>query len=185
MEIILAIVLGTLFGFVLQRAGAADPDKIIGMLNLTDLHLMKAIFSAIGMASALFFLGVVLGVTDTGHVSIKAMYWSVIAGGLLLGFGWALCGFCPGTGVVAAGYGRLDGLFFVLGGLAGAGVFTVVYVHLQGTWIQGALFGGKASLVETGSSSALFGAGWGQLVAVALGVLMIVIAKFLPEHFRQ
>ena len=184
MEILYAIILGTLFGFVLQRVGAADPDKIIGMLNLTDLHLMKAIFSAIGIASALFFLCVMLGLTDTGNMSIKGMYWGVIFGGLLLGFGWAVSGYCPGTGIVAAGSGRLDALFFIVGGLVGAGIFTMLYSHLEGSWILGTLFGGKVSLVETNGATALIQAGWGQIVAVVIGLAMIGIAVVLPEKFR-
>ena len=184
MEIIYAIVLGTLFGFVLQRVGAADPDKIIGMLRLTDLHLMKAIFAAIGIASALFFVGVMLGVFDAGHLSIKSMYWGVIVGGLMLGAGWALSGFCPGTGIVAAGAGRFDGVFFVLGGLVGAAIFMLGYGQLKGTWLLGELFGGKTSIVESSSSTALVGGNWGMMIAIGLGVAMVVVAKMLPDSFR-
>ena len=185
MELIYAIILGTAFGFVLQRVGAADPDKIIGMLNLTDLHLAKAILSAIGIASAVFFAAVLLGLVGMDHVSIKAMYWGVLPGGALLGLGWALSGYCPGTGIVAAGAGRMDGVFFILGGLVGAGIFTVRYHLLKGTWWLEELFGGKTSLVQTGSSNALIDTSWSPVVAISIGVAFIVMALVLPKCFRR
>lgn len=184
MEIFLAIILGLLFGFVLQRVGAADPDKIIGMLRLTDLHLMKAILAGIGISSAVLFFGILIGLFDAGHLSIKGMYWGVIVGGLLLGFGWALGGFCPGTGLVATGSGRLDGLFFVLGGLVGAGLFTWMYGALENTWLLQDILGGKSTLVFTGGSTALFGGSLSALVAVFIGIVFIAAAKLLPDQFR-
>lgn len=184
MEIILAIVLGVLFGFVLQKVGAADPDKIIGMLRLTDLHLMKAIFTGIGVSSTILFAGMMLGLIDPGHLSIKSMYWGVIVGGLLLGFGWAFGGFCPGTGVVAAGSGRIDGLVFILGGLVGAGLFTVMYGGLVDTWLFQSLVGGKTTLVFTGEAGALLESPGSRWLAIVIGLAMMAIARLLPDSIR-
>ena len=60
MELILALFLGTLFGFVLHRVGASNPENIINMLRLTDLHLMKAILFAIGASSSVLFIGMAI-----------------------------------------------------------------------------------------------------------------------------
>lgn len=57
MDILLAIILGTLFGFVLHRIGAANPQNIINMLRLKDFHLMKTIIWGISLSSALLFFG--------------------------------------------------------------------------------------------------------------------------------
>ena len=56
MIIILAIILGTAFGFALDQAKASDPEKIINMLRLKDFHLMKVILFAIGFSSLLLFI---------------------------------------------------------------------------------------------------------------------------------
>ncbi|MEP1029525.1 MAG: hypothetical protein ABJI62_07495, partial [Alphaproteobacteria bacterium] len=75
--LILAIVIGGAFGFVLDRIGATNPNFIIGMLRLSNLHLMKTIFLAIGTASVLLYAGLMLGVVDPGHLSVKDAYWGV------------------------------------------------------------------------------------------------------------
>ncbi|QQL45217.1 DUF6691 family protein [Sulfuriroseicoccus oceanibius] len=184
MDILLALLLGGLFGFVLERAGAANPDKIIGMLTLKDLHLMKAIFSAIGIASLLLFAGVAMGLVEISHLSIKGMYPGVLIGGALLGLGWALGGFCPGTGVVAAGRGRKDALTFILGGLVGAWIFTLQYEGLaEAGWME-SWFGGKATLVDTGAKGAtpLLEGEWTLVLAMAIGLAMLAIGKVLPLH---
>lgn len=180
MSIISAVILGTLFGFVLQRVGAADPDRIIGMLQLRDLHLMKVILFAIGLSSILLFVGMTMGVIDPGHLSIKSLYVGVIIGGLLLGLGWAIAGFCPGTGVVAAGAGRRDALVFVIGGLVGAGLFTWMYGQLQSTVLFNKLLGGDVTLAATGQASALLDIN-GLVVAGVVGVVFILIAWLLPS----
>ena len=90
--IVLAIVVGAAFGFMLDRVGATNPGVIIGMLRLSNLHLMKTIMLAIGTASVLLFAGLMLGAVDPGHLSVKDAYWGVFVGGLLLGAGFAIAG---------------------------------------------------------------------------------------------
>ncbi len=185
MHILPAVVLGTLFGFVLQRIGAADPETIINMLRLREFRLMKTISTGIGVASIALFSGLALGLVDVGHLGVKSMVWGVVFGGVLLGIGWALSGFCPGTGVVAVGTGRIDALFFVLGGLGGAGIYLLLYASLADTFLMNPLFGGKTTLVETGRYSTLLPGVPAWIPAFVVGVLFIGGAALLPESQRE
>lgn len=175
MIILLSIVLGTLFGYVLYRVGATHADKIISMLTFKDMALAKSIMIGIGLSSALYFAGIILGLFDDSHMSVKAMNLGVIVGGALLGFGWALSGMCPGTAVSNLGAGRKDALFFVVGGLLGAGVFSATYSIFDGYGIFEPMLGGKVS-IASGDSNA-----W---LAIAIGIGMVIIAYFLPKRLR-
>jgi uncharacterized membrane protein YedE/YeeE len=73
---------------------------------------MKTILFAIGVSSLLLFIGLALGIFNAEHLSVKATYSGVVIGGALLGIGFAVAGYCPGTGLCAAATGRLDGWVF-------------------------------------------------------------------------
>lgn len=182
MNILLSVVLGLLFGFVLQKAGAANPRKIIGMLRLRDLHLMKAIFFGIGASSLILFILLSLNVANSSHISVKSSYIGVLLGGVLLGIGWALAGYCPGTAVVAAGAGRRDALSYIAGGLVGAFIYMLGFEYIQNSFLFNKL-GGKSTLALTGNTSfpAIFSNIPGLAVAAVIGVIFIVIALKLPE----
>ncbi len=182
MSIVFAIILGVFFGFALQRVGATNPQNIINMLRLTDLHLMKAIFFAIGISSTLLFVLMSLGVIDSGHLSVKSSYIGVIVGGGLLGLGFALAGYCPGTSLTALADGRKDALFFVGGGLIGALIYTLVYGSIKDSWLFNTIAGGKVMLA-TGSEKfqALLPMMPGSLLAAGIGILFMVIAWKLPD----
>ncbi len=184
MKILLALLIGAAFGAVLDRIGASNPNFIGRMLNLTNLKLMKTILLAIGTGSVLMFAGQMTGLVDVGHMSVKTAYIGVFAGGLLLGFGWALSGYCPGTGVVAAGAGRRDALVFIAGGLLGAAAYMATYPAIKATGLLAPILGGKVTLgaVPGSGYDALTGLP-GDLLGIALGLVFIVVAFVLPDRF--
>lgn len=183
MEIALAIVIGGLFGIMLERIGATDPNWIGRMLNLTNMHLMKTILVAVGTASILMFGGQMLGLVEVGNMSVKAINAGVLLGGAILGIGWAIAGFCPGTGLAAAATGRIDALFFVAGGLVGAAGYALSYPFwveigfLEGEkWTIGAIPGAEypAAIPNLPIS--------GDMIGIGLGAVFILVAILLPRR---
>ncbi|WP_269581770.1 YeeE/YedE thiosulfate transporter family protein [Roseibium sp. Sym1] len=182
MEIVLALLIGGAFGAVLDRIGASDPNVIGRMLNLTNLKLMKAILLAIGTGSALMFGGQMLGLVDVGHMSVKTAYLGVLFGGLLLGAGWALAGYCPGTGLVAAGAGRRDAFAFIAGGLLGAAAYMISYPAAKSLGILDPILGGKTTLGSVpGTDYAALTGLPGDILGIVLGVAFVVVAFLLPD----
>ncbi len=183
MTIFLAILLGTVFGFILDRVGASNPQKIINMLRLKDFHLMKVLLFAIGFSSLILFILLSLGVVDTEHIKIKSAYTGVLIGGLIFGLGFAVSGYCPGTGVVAAGAGRKDALFFLLGGIVGALLFTFIFEFVESTFLFDKILGGKVTLANTNIEKypTIFENIPAVVVAGIISVALIVIAFFLPK----
>ncbi|MCA1795560.1 MAG: hypothetical protein LC660_17130, partial [Desulfobacteraceae bacterium] len=109
-------------------------------------------------------------------------YVGVIVGGAMLGLGFAVAGYCPGTSLTALADGRKDALFFVGGGLLGALIYTLIYGSIQGTWLFNKIAGGKVMLA-TGSDKfqALLPMIPGTLLALIIGVIFMLIAWKLPD----
>jgi hypothetical protein len=182
MQILLALVIGAAFGATLDRIGATNPNWIIRMLALRNLHLMKTILLAIGTGSILMFGGQMLGLVDVMHMSVKSAYVGVFIGGILLGGGWAASGYCPGTGVCAAASGRKDALFFIAGGLLGAAAYMVTYDAWKASGLLNGIAGGKVTLgTVPGSKFEGMMALPGDLLGIVLGLVFVLVAFVLPD----
>ena len=186
MKILLAIFIGTYFGFVLQKIGASNSDKIINMLRLKDFHLMKTIFLGIGLSSLVLFTILALGGSEYIHFSIKSAYIGVIIGGALLGFGWAISGFCPGTAVVSAGEGNRESFFFILGGILGTFIYMLSYSSIKSSFLFQKIAGGKVTLAQTSLSKylSLLPNIPPLIVAGGIAFIFIVIAFLLPSKIK-
>jgi len=104
MNIVAPLVIGILFGLLLNRAGLTRYDRIVGVYRLTDLTVLKFLLTAI-VVGAISVLGAqALGLTDAVPIPGTHLGADVLGGGLF-GIGMAVAGFCPGTIVAGAGTG--------------------------------------------------------------------------------
>ena len=117
-------VIGFGFGYALEISGFGNSKKLAAQFYFKELTVLKVMFTAIVVAMVLIFAASGLGLLDYNLVWVNPTYlWPGIVGGLIMGVGFIVGGFCPGTSLVAMVTKKIDGLFFVLGGLFGIFVF--------------------------------------------------------------
>jgi hypothetical protein len=125
-RLLTGLVIGFMFGFVLERAGFGNARKLAGQFYLTDMTVFKVMFTAILVAMSGLYIMSHLGLVDMARIWVNPTFlWAQVAGGFLLGVGFILSGLCPGTAVVAAASGRWDGVVAVGGVFAGMAAFSV------------------------------------------------------------
>ncbi len=120
-QILLGLLFGVIFGFLLQKAGVAKYHILLGALLLEDFTVVKVMLTAIIVGS----MGV-LSLHALGLVKLHikpTRYAANIIGGLLFGVGFGLLGYCPGTGAAALGQGNWDAIAGVIGLMAGSYLF--------------------------------------------------------------
>ena len=119
-SLVVALVIGVAFGWVLEQSGMGSAKKLAGQFYLTDMTVFKVMFTAILTAMlGVFWLGW-LGVVDVSRIYVPETFIvPQLVGGIIFGAGFAVGGLCPGTSCVSAATGREDGIAVVLGMFAG------------------------------------------------------------------
>jgi uncharacterized protein len=173
-KLLLGLVTGMVFGFLLQKGRAAKYHVILGQLLLKDWTVAKIMGTAV-VVGAIGVYALVDNELASLHIKPFQM-GGVLAGAVLFGIGMALLGYCPGTSVAACGEGRRDAMFGVLGMLTGATVFVVLFPVLQGVMKSMADWG-KVTIPELLNVSP-----W--LIVGALVIAAIAIAMLVESHWR-
>jgi uncharacterized protein len=123
------VLVGVGFGFVLERSGFGRAQKLVAQFYGTDMTVFKVMFSAI--VTAMLGVAILSAAGQLDLAAVTAEYptylWPMLVGGLALGVGFIVSGYCPGTSVVAAASGKLDGMVTVAGVILGS----LVYAELQ------------------------------------------------------
>lgn len=132
-SLIVAFVIGIGFGFALERAGFGNARKLAAQFYFRDLAVFKVMFTAIVTAMIGVFLCAVMGWLDLSLIyQTPTLVVPQIIGGILLGIGFVIGGYCPGTSVVSAGTGRIDGMVYLVGVCLGIFVYGEVYPLIEG-----------------------------------------------------
>lgn len=174
-SLILMFLIGISFGFILEAAGFSSSRKLVGIFYGYDFVVLKVFFTAgitamIGLVFMEYF-----GFIDMSIVFINSNFlWSALIGGVIMGFGFILGGFCPGTSVTAAVIGKIDAWFFIIGIFLGIfifGSFDTTFNKL----FTGYYFDGERLFDTIGISRGLF----------IFMMILMAIGGFIVGHYFE
>jgi rhodanese-related sulfurtransferase len=138
LNFVFAIAIGVAFGWILEQAGFSTSKKLVGLFYGYDFTVLRVFFT--GGVVAMF--GVIalqhFGMLDINLIYINPTFiWSALVGGLIMGLGFVIGGFCPGTSVCAAAIGKIDAMLFVAGSFLGVLLFAEGYPWFEGLYKAG------------------------------------------------
>ncbi|MBX7149996.1 YeeE/YedE family protein [bacterium] len=171
LNLILALVIGVFFGMILEQAGFSTSKKLVGLFYGYDFTVLRVFFTA-GIVA---MIGVMImehyGLIDINLVYINPTYaWSAVIGGLIMGLGFVVGGFCPGTSVCAAAIGKIDAMIFIGGSFLGVLFFAEGYPLFEDLY-KSSFFGNPRFFETLGISQNMFAF---VMVVVALAAFWFV-----------
>jgi hypothetical protein len=170
-DLIIALFLGFGFGFILEQAGFSSSKNLVGLFYGRNFVVLKVFFTAGITAMVLVLASGHFGLLDLSLIYVNPTFLqSAIIGGLIMGGGFIIGGFCPGTSICASAIGKLDAIIFVVGSFAGIYLFMEIYPMIEEMYFAGNM--GALTIHEVlGISSISFAL---ILSAGAIGIFVLV-----------
>lgn len=178
MSLFAAFLIGIAFGFVLEASGFSSSRKLAGVFYGYDMVVLKVFFTGgIVALIGLLFFGL-FGWVDLNLVAVNpTFYHSNIVGGVIMGVGFIVGGYCPGTSICGASIGKIDAMVFIGGILIGIIGFNEGYDLWDEFMVKGKYGEDGVFQLQT-----LFGVSQG---IVALGVVIMALAMFVVAEWAE
>ena len=177
-NLFLAFLIGIGFGFVLEQSGFSSSRKLAGVFYGYDTVVLKVFFTAAitAMLGLLFFS--LFGWIDLNLVYVNPTYvTSCIVGGVIMGAGFIMGGYCPGTSFCGASIGKLDAMVFIVGLFLGVFIFGIGYDAWKGTYMANFLGLPKVSAV-LGLTDGVF-----AFLLIIIALAMFWVAEWAEKKF--
>lgn len=180
LDLLIALLIGIGFGFALEQAGFSSSRKLAGMFYGYDTTVIKVFFTASIVALVGSQILSYLGLLNLNLVFVNEFYvYASIVGGIIMGAGFIMGGFCPGTGLSALSIGKIDAMAFFAGALTGAFLFAETFPLIQN--LANGSYKGPVKVNEAlGMSPGLF-----TFLLIAAAVLMFWIAEMAEKRFPR
>jgi len=179
-NLLLAFFIGIGFGFVLEQGGFSSSRKLAGVFYGYDTVVLKVFFTgAVTAMLGLLFMSL-FGWIDLSLVYVNETFLlSAIIGGVIMGAGFIMGGYCPGTSFCGAAIGKIDAMIFIVG------LFIGVFIFGEGYPLWEDLY--KATFLGSPRISEFFGISEGliALLVIIAAVLMFWGGEWAEKKFPR
>ena len=183
-DFVIALLLGVAFGFILEASGFSSSRNIVGVFYGYNFVVLRVFFTAVIVAMVGLLYFDYFGCIDLAKIFILPTYLTpMITGGLIMGVGFILGGFCPGTSFAAIAIGKLDALIFTIGLFLGIAGFTVIYPYIGDFYNSG--FIGNVTLTDVTGIPATWFAGAFTIIALAAFWGTMFIEKRVRKNITE
>ncbi len=135
---VIALVIGIAFGYLLESAGFSSSRKLAGVFYGYDFVVLQVFFTAAITAAIGLLFFEYFGWIDLSDIWVNRFYTgSAVLGGALMGLGFVVGGFCPGTSACASAIGKIDAMLFLGGFIIGVVIFDAFYPLYEGFYKAG------------------------------------------------
>ncbi|HEY9169523.1 MAG TPA: YeeE/YedE thiosulfate transporter family protein [Lutibacter sp.] len=179
---IIAILIGIVFGFVLEASGFSSSRKLAGVFYGYDFAVLKVFFTAALVAVIGIYYMDYLGYLDIAQLYVHPLYlWGAIIGGAIMGIGFVAGGFCPGTSLCAVAIGKIDAFIYVGGIMVGIFIFSELYPLFQP--IYEGYFYGNVTLEDSLGVNPYWFVFIFSIIAIVVFVLSDMVTKKVKKIF--
>jgi hypothetical protein len=173
---IIAILIGIVFGFILEASGFSSSRKLAGVFYGYDFAVLKVFFTAAAVSVIGIYYMDYLGYVDVSQLYVHPTYLKgAIIGGVIMGLGFIAGGFCPGTSLCAVAIGKLDAWIYVGGIIIGVFVFSEFFTFLEPLYTDDFL--GYITLVDS--------FGWNPYWVIFIFSIIAIIAFVVSDIVRK
>ena len=131
-DFIIALLIGIAFGFILEASGFSSSRNITGVFYGYNFVVLRVFFTAVIVAMIGLEYFDYMGWIDLNMIYIVPTYLTpMIVGSIIMGIGFIVGGFCPGTSYTAIAIGKLDAIVFTLGLFLGIFIFSEAFPYIQ------------------------------------------------------
>lgn len=177
---IIAILIGIVFGFILEASGFSSSRKLAGVFYGYDFAVLKVFFTAAAVSVIGIYYMDYLGYLDITQLYVHPTYiWAAIIGGIIMGIGFVAGGFCPGTSLCAVAIGKLDAWVYVAGIMIGVFLFSELYTFIEP--IYNGYFLGNITLIDSFDWNPY----WFILIFAVIAIVAFVVTDIIRKRVKK
>ncbi|MDX8338353.1 YeeE/YedE thiosulfate transporter family protein [Draconibacterium sp. IB214405] len=183
-DFVIAILIGVAFGFILEASGFSSSRNLAGVFYGYNFVVLRVFFTALIVAMVGLMYFDYVGWLNLSQIFVLPTFLTpMIVGGVIMGVGFVIGGFCPGTSFTGIAIGKLDAVFFAIGLYLGIFGFSLAFPLFEDFFTSGDM--GNVTLMDiTGIPASYFAVAFTVMALAAFWGTMF-IEKRVRKNMKQ